>query len=193
MDEAFAADNNNIYKAASAAAANQPTIAYLKSMYSNPNTTQGFGAEGRTTILKAFAILGVKAGNPSDTEVARALSNKLPLTAKNDGGENTMPRSLSDGDRQFLQLMVPNIGNTREANLKLLGYYDLVQRRQQDINGLCERYVQMNGRIDEGFRRELNAYARANLLFADQPGYSGTRGLKSTEPSRPTFKIIAVE
>lgn len=171
MDEDFAGENKKIYDNAKNASTQLGTINYLRSAFSNPATAQGFTGEAQLGVKKALDAMGIPVGDTSDAEVARALSNKMALVAKNDGGENTMPGSLSDGDRMFLQLMSTNLGNSREANMKMLDYYAKVQQRQLDVNKLREQYEQKNGRIDAGFRRELTAYVAANPLFADQPGY----------------------
>lgn len=176
MDEDYAGENKKIYEGAKNASSQLGTINYLRQAFANPATAQGFGGEAQLGVKKALAAAGIPVGDTSDAEVARALSNKMALVAKNDGGENTMPGSLSDGDRTFLQLMSTNLGNSRDANMKMLDYYSRVQQRQLDINKLRETYEQKNGRIDAGFRRELTAYADAHPLFADQPGYPQAAG-----------------
>jgi hypothetical protein len=166
-DEVFAKENAKINSQANAARSQLGSLQFMRQLLANPETQQGFGGETSLQARKVLESLGMPVGNTTDAEVARALSNKLALYAKNEGGENLMPGALSDSDRPFLQQQVAGLGNTRGANMKLLDYYERIQRRAMDVESLRQRYVQDHGRIDEGFRRELSTWAEANPVFPE--------------------------
>lgn len=106
-----------------------------------------------------------------------------------------MPGAMSDSDRPFLQQQVAGLGNTRGANMKLLDYYERVQKRSIEVDNLRQAYVQKNGRIDEGFRRELSAWAEANPVFPEARAQAsgGAPAVGATPaPAAPQFRIIGV-
>ncbi|MGA0594103.1 hypothetical protein [Enterovirga sp. CN4-39] len=199
MDEGFAKENAKINAQANAARTQLGSLQFMRQLLANPETQQGFGGETALQFRKALEALGMPVGNTTDAEVARAISNKLALYARNEGGENLMPGALSDSDRPFLQQQVAGLGNTRGANMKLLDYYERVQRRAIEVEGLRQAYVQRNGRIDEGFRRELSAWAEANPVFPEArpeaSANSGAVGIPASAPSggaRPQFRVLSV-
>jgi hypothetical protein len=205
-DEAFAKENGKINAQANAARTQLGSLHFMRQLLANPETQQGFGGETALQARKALEALGMPVGNTTDAEVARALSNKLALYAKNEGGENLMPGALSDSDRPFLQQQVAGLGNTRGANMKLLDYYERIQRRAIEVEGLRQAYVQRNGRIDEGFRRELSTWAEANPVFPEaRPRTSAGTPAPGTPPApdgspapagaaggKPQFRVLNV-
>jgi hypothetical protein len=198
-DEAFAKENGKIFAQANTARAQLGSLQFMRQLLANPETQQGFGGETALQARKALEALGMPVGNTTDAEVARALSNKLALYAKNEGGENLMPGALSDSDRPFLQQQVAGLGNTRGANMKLLDYYERIQRRAMDVENLRQKYVQDHGRIDEGFRRELSAWAEANPVFPEaRPKASASAAapgasLAPAAGGAPRSRILSVE
>lgn len=115
------------------------------------------------SVTAAKQVLSVIAGDPSiakSNEEFRALSNKMVF--EDLGGLGT---AISDGDRSFIERMMPNLSTTPEGNRAIIETMRKIQRRKQEVAGLARQYVATNGRLDAGFDQMLADYADKNPLF----------------------------
>ncbi len=78
-----------------------------------------------------------------------------------------MPGAMSDKDREFLQSMVPGLGQNPNGNALIIDYMKRVAQRSVDVERLRQQYVRKNGRLDEGFYTELADYSDANPIFSE--------------------------
>jgi hypothetical protein len=81
----------------------------------DPTVYTGAGAQMTLPLRRAGEQLGMEMGNTSASEVANRVSNEMALALK-----DRLPGPMSDGDRQFLMSIPPNLGNTREGNAALI-------------------------------------------------------------------------
>lgn len=106
-------------------------------------------------------------------QAIKAISGQLALTLRNPSGGAGMPGALSDRDLQFLQSMVPQLGNDDKSNRLILDYARRIAKRNIEVSRRARKYVSNNPRkvLDEGFYDELEEWSSANPLFkeADAP------------------------
>lgn len=106
-------------------------------------------------------------------QAIKAISGQLALTLRNPSGGAGMPGALSDRDLQFLQSMVPQLGNDDKSNRLILDYARRIAKRNIEVSRRARKYVNNNPRkvLDEGFYDELEDWSSANPLFkeADAP------------------------
>jgi hypothetical protein len=57
-----------------------------------------------------------------------------------------------------------------------------VAQRSIDVEQLRQGYVKKNGRLNEGFYRELEAYSNANPLFPEAENAAASDGATATNP-----------
>jgi hypothetical protein len=81
----------------------------------DPTVYTGAGAQLTLPLRRAAEQFGMDAGNVSASEVANRIANEMALSLK-----DQLPGPMSDGDRQFLMSIPPNLGNTREGNAALI-------------------------------------------------------------------------
>jgi len=102
-------------------------------------------------------------------QAIKAISGQLALTLRNPSGGAGMPGALSDRDLQFLQSMVPQLGNDDKSNRLILDYARRIAKRNIEVARRARKYVSDNPRkvLDEGFYDELEDWAKNNPLFED--------------------------
>lgn len=98
-------------------------------------------------------------------QAAQALSGQLALQLRNPEGGAGMPGAMSDKDREFLQAMVPGLGQTPEGRKMLIAAQKKVNQRSIQVAKLARDYANKNGRLDTGFYDELAAFSEQNQLF----------------------------
>ena len=120
------------------------------------------------TELAAFAeALGLKVDPKlGNKQAADALSKEISLQLRNPAGGAGMPGAMSDADRQYLVKMTPSLANTPEGNALMIDARKKLAQRDQEVASLALDYRLRTGKMDEGFQKELLAYAKANPLFA---------------------------
>ena len=95
----------------------------------------GMGSETLMNIQKAGRMLGLDIGDDVPAkEAAVRLTAKLGLALKSD-----LPGPMSDGDRQFLLSIPPNIGTTRAGNKALVFMMKKKAQFQQDMQASLNR------------------------------------------------------
>lgn len=111
-------------------------------------------------------------------QAIKAISGQLALTLRNPSGGAGMPGALSDRDLQFLQSMVPQLGNDDKSNRLILDYARRIAKRNIEVSRRARKYVNSNPRkvLDEGFYDELEDWSSANPLFKEADALAETDG-----------------
>jgi len=161
-DEADAKLNEEISTNAMKSIADRGTYKTILAAVNNPSVDQGTAASAKLSLRKALNAFGFDAGDTAPAEMLNALGNQLSLRLRDPSSGAGMPGAMSDADRNFLQSMSIQLGNSPEANRLLAEYFMATQQKNIDMNNLRSDYVQKNGRVDEGFRRELAQYLAEN-------------------------------
>lgn len=170
--KSFSDMNTNIPAEAQKSAGKLGQVQQLRELFANPNVYQGAGGEWVQQGKKIGNALGMDFNGVADADVARALANQMTLEIRSVANGAGMPGSLSDKDLAFLKASAPGLDNSREANAKLLDYYEKLHRRAGETEGLRQQYVAQHGRLDEGFNRVLGDFANKNVLFGDADKYA---------------------
>jgi hypothetical protein len=144
----------------------------LDSISNIERNLEGYGTGKLTPATTQIAAWA----KPFGIEIDPKLSNKeafaksvgaMTLGLKNAGGANSMPGSLSDSDRKFLEGMSPSLSDTPEGNRLVIDYYKRVANRQMDMAQQSEKYFDENGTY-KGFRKQWDEYVKTNPLFASK-------------------------
>jgi hypothetical protein len=143
------------------------TLTRMGSLLNDPNIYTGAGADKILSAKRLAKTMGIDVGDLSSGEAIRAIGNQFALELRNPAGGAGMPGALSDKDREFLQQSVPGLEQSPEGNAKIIDYMKRVAQRSIDVERLRQDYVKKNGRLNEGFYRELDAYSSANPLFPE--------------------------
>lgn len=170
----FAEMNRKMIEGAQSARMKLGTLTRMDQLLSDPKIYSGAGGEQVLTAKKLAKAAGFDVGDVSGPEAIRAIGNQFALELRNPAGGAGMPGAMSDKDREFLQASVPGLTQTPEGNRKIVDYMKRVAQRSLDVERLRQDYVKKNGRLNEGFYRELDQYSSAHPLFpeADKQGPS---------------------
>lgn len=154
------------------AATSKGTLTMMKQLLSNDQVYTGIGAAQVQALKRAAVALGLAdAESVQDTESFNALARQSSLDVM--GG--SLGTGFSNADRDFVIEQVPNLGNTKEGNLKLIDIQTKIAQRKQDIAKFAAGYKKdHDGRLDAGFEDALASWAEQNPLFAE--GAPGTTG-----------------
>lgn len=163
----FAEMNRDMIKGAQSARMKLGTLSRLDQLLSDPSIYTGAGAQKLLSAKKMLKAAGVDVGDVSGPEAIQAIGNQFALELRNPAGGAGMPGALSDKDREFLQASVPGLGQTPEGNRKIVDYMKRVAQRSIDVERLRQDYVKKNGRLNEGFYRELENFSNSNPLFPE--------------------------
>jgi len=163
----FAEMNRKLIEGAQSARMKVSVLTRMGDLLNDPNLYTGAGGEKVLTAKRLAKAIGVDVGDTSSGEAMRAIGNQFALELRNPSGGAGMPGALSDKDREFLQASVPGLEQSREGNAKIIDYMKRVAQRSLDVERLRQDYVKKNGRLNEGFYRELEAYSNANPLFPE--------------------------
>lgn len=163
----FAEANRDMIKGAQSARMKLGTLTRLDQLLSDPSIYTGAGAQKLLSAKKMLKAAGIDVGDVSGPEAIQAIGNQFALELRNPAGGAGMPGALSDKDREFLQASVPGLGQTPEGNRKIVDYMKRVAQRSIDVERLRQDYVKKNGRLNEGFYRELENFSNANPLFPE--------------------------
>lgn len=167
----FAEYNVEIAKGAVSARGKIATLTRLDQLLSNPAVYTGTGGNTVASIKRLGASLGIDVKGIPDgaaaSDAIRSISNQFALELRNPAGGAGMPGAMSDKDREFLQAMVPGLGQTPEGNKLLVDYMKRVSQRAVDVEQQRQAYVRRVGRMDEGFFRHLADWSDKNPLFPE--------------------------
>lgn len=189
-DEGLAKLNETIYANAAGAVTDQNTLQVLQQAVEDPTATQGALGGATLQLRKLLNAFGVPAGDTSPAETINALGNQLALRLRDPSNGAGMPGSLSDSDRQFLLSMSVSLGNSPEANRKLVQFYLATQMKNIGLEQLRQDYVRQNGRLDENFRAQASNfqrqfYDRSAQAGMGQPGAPGGGPPAPPAPPQP--------
>lgn len=180
----FAEMNRDMIKGAQSARMKIGTLSRMDQLLADPKIYTGTGANQVLAAKKLAKAIGIDVGDVSGPEAINAIGNQFALELRNPAGGAGMPGALSDKDREFLQQSVPGLGQTPEGNRKIIDYMKRVAQRSLDVERLRQDYVKNNGRLNEGFYRELEAYSTTNPLFPEAARQDG----QGASPSGNTTK-----
>ena len=71
---------------------------------------------------------------------------------------------FSDGDRTFVIGMGPQLGTTKEGNLKIMLINDIIADRQIAMSELASNYAAENGALDVDFEKALRLWVEENSI-----------------------------
>lgn len=163
----FAELNQKLITGAQSARMKLGALDRLDQLFADPNTYTGAGAQQILTAKKLAKTMGVDVGDVSGPEAINAIGNQFALELRNPAGGAGMPGAMSDKDREFLQQSVPGLGQTAEGNQKISGYMRKLAQRSIDVERLRQDYVKKNGRLDEGFYRQLEDFSNSHPMFPE--------------------------
>lgn len=165
------------------------TLNEAERLMNTPGFVSGIGTERFALPFKQLAAkLGGDPTAPAAMETVRSLANK----AVTDQLGGSLGAGVSNADVSFLQKQNASLDNSIEANKALIGYAKKLAERQREVAGLARDYAAKNGgRLDVGFERELDAYARANPLFPEAAEKPATPA-KPAAPMNTTDRAISI-
>jgi hypothetical protein len=137
------------------------TVGPIQAALQNPNVPQSFGGESIASANKLRASLPGASDEArktaADTDVAVAGINKMVQEGRTLNGG--MPGSLSDKDIVFLKQSQAGLGNTPEANQRIIDIYKQLHQRRVEMDNARQAYVDDAGHplgLDNGFRKQIN-------------------------------------
>lgn len=147
------------------------TLKLMETALGDEGFYSGAGAEKVATLKRYANALALPGAEGIDSiEAFNALSKQAALGAM--GG--SLGSGFSNADRDFVEMQVPNLANTREGNLALIRIQRAMAERQQEIARLARAYAAKNdGRVDDQFYDRLARWAEANPMFANPENIFG--------------------
>lgn len=122
-----------------------------------------------TEVAAVADSVGIKVDPALDAKQAiQSISNELALQLRNPSGGAGMPGAMSDSDRQFLVNMTAGLGKTPGANKLIIESHKKLAQRDVEVANMARDYRQRNGRLDDGFFKELQKFSDANPMFPRQ-------------------------
>jgi hypothetical protein len=143
-------------------------LSLMQQLALDPNVASGKLAEDISGLKSLGESFGVKLSGLPAEEGIKAIATKMALAAKNSGGTNMMPGAVSNYEQGLLKSMVPQLAQSREGRQLLIQVLDAKAQRDQTIAEMAANYEDKHGKLDNGFEREVRAYARANPMFSEQ-------------------------
>lgn len=164
-----------------AASSSLASIRVMKQLVDDPSFYSGTFGGLATEAKKAAASLGLGAADGARAnEGFRKLSSQFIL----DKAGGSLGGGFSNGDRQFIEQTGPNIENTPAGNKLILEMAERVAARQQEVHRMMVDYKRThNGRIDDGFLSQVDAYGAANPVFAGLENMPGVAAPTSRPPA----------
>jgi len=177
--------NAEIPKQATAARGKISTLTRMDALLSDPKIYTGAGANLVLDAKRLAKAAGVDIGDVGGAEALRSIGNQFALELRNPSGGAGMPGALSDKDREFLQASVPGLTQNPEGNRLIVDYMKRMAQRSVDVERLRQQYVAKNGRLSEGFYKELADYSDKNPMFtkADMDKASSMAGASQAQPA----------
>lgn len=169
VGEYFGKKFGSIQDAADTAVESNLTLDMIEPLIDRVRT--GGGTESFLAAKQAAKRLGINleewgiTDDVAEAEALESFSNKLALSLRSSGN---MPGSMSDSDREFLKNTVPNLLKTPDGNRLLVKLMRKMNQRTIEVAQLASEYREENGRLDNGFRKFAEDYARNNPFFTEQ-------------------------
>jgi hypothetical protein len=133
----------------------------LENLMADPNFTSGALTDGLVQMRKIVETLGGDPANVSSMENFKAITSQLVLDSM--GG--SLGAGFSEGDREFVVSIQPDLGKTLEANVALIDMQRKIANRKLLIADMAAQYIKENGQLDLNFKTELRAWSRDNPIF----------------------------
>lgn len=182
MGKELAELNIGIVKGAGVAQNQLNTINRLDQLLQDPSVYQGTAGEKVLQAKRLAKSIGIDVGDVGPAEAAQAITAQLALNARNPAGGAGMPGAMSDADREFLKSMQPGIERTEGGNKLIIDVNRKLNQRALDVEKFRQDYVKRNGRLNEGFYRDLNEWSAKNPMFAGSSAPQATPA--PTQPTR---------
>lgn len=138
----------------------------IDDLLSNPKVYTGTGAEAINALKRAAQTLFGQESieGVADADAARRISTEMALSLK----EN-LPGPMSDSDREFLQSIPPNIGDTAQGRKLLVSLMTAKEQRKIELAELAREYAeQKGGRLDDGWYSVVGRYNAQNPVFTPE-------------------------
>ena len=121
----------------------------------------GLGGEALLNIQRAGKMVGLDIGDDvAPKEAAKRLTAKLGLALKSD-----LPGPMSDGDRQFLLSIPPNLGTSREGNKALVF---MMKKRAKFASDMQQSLLSANPQTVQEYRDWEQAFRTSNPPLFDE-------------------------
>jgi hypothetical protein len=172
------------------------TVIPIQAALSNPNVPQG--TAGELLAQKNKALLNVPGFDTpelrktvADTDVAVSGINKMVQEGRTLNGG--MPGSLSDKDIVFLKQSQAGLGNTPEANQRILDIYKQLHQRRIELDNASQSYQADTGAhplgLDNAFKKQLaDKWATENA--ARDKALAAREAAGPATPAAPTAKQL---
>ena len=134
----------------------------MSSIVSQPDFYSGFGAETLNKAKRAAVAFGADPEGVKNAETFVKIAKDSALQAM--GG--SLGVGFSNADREFVEAMVPNIGNTVEGNKLIIETQKRIQNRKIELAMFAEQYAAKNGNLS-GFTAAVKDWAAQNPLFTE--------------------------
>jgi hypothetical protein len=135
----------------------------LQSLMNDPNFRSGALAEPQMGYKKIIEALGGDAANVGSQEAFQAVTAQLILDKM--GG--SLGAGFSEGDREFVERMAPQLSTSKTGNLLIIQMNNAVANRKIQINEFANKYIEENGMLDQNFNAALSRWASENPIFVD--------------------------
>ena len=140
----------------------------LETLYKDPNVTQGALAENITGLKGIAASLNIDIAGKGSEDAIRSITNKFALELRNPSGGAGMPGAMSDSDRNFLASIPPSLSNTPAGRALISQGMRAINNRDKQIANLAQRYEEKNGRLDNGFVKEMREWSEKTPMFDEK-------------------------
>ena len=122
-----------------------------------------------TQIASMMNSIGFKIDkNLPNKEAAAALGNEMALQLRNPANGAGMPGAMSDADRNFLISLIPNASQSAQGRKQLIDAAVSVERRKQQVAQFARNYEKKNGKLDNDFFDQMQAWSNENPLFGSK-------------------------
>jgi hypothetical protein len=130
----------------------------------DPTVYTGAGAQLTLPLRRAAEQFGMDAGNISASEVANRVSSEMALALK-----DRLPGPMSDGDRQFLMSIPPNLENTREGNAAIIFMTRRRAQYEQRLAASMDAALGQNptGAAYQAWEQQQRDIARTQPLYTE--------------------------
>lgn len=156
----------------------------------------GAGAQALLGLKRWGRRFGIEMGDDiGPAEAAQALSAEMALELRNPAGGAGMPGAMSDRDREFLESMVPGLGQTKEGRRLLIEARKKLNQRDIEVAKLAREYRKQKGQLDEDFETFLaerlgnnpskDLFASERGQFVEAPSSTGRPGRYDPSMSTP--------
>jgi hypothetical protein len=151
---------NQIRSDATAAQGILNQTAALRNLMSDPNFDSGAFAESKMGMKRVIEALGGDPANVESMEAFKSVTSQLILDKM--GG--SLGAGFSEGDRKFVEQMVPQISATKSGNMLIIALNEAIAKRKMQINDFANQYIKENGMIDANFDAALRKWAKENPM-----------------------------